>query len=371
MAFRRHHGSKAEPRTIMLNYPGDTNRVFFDPNARDNCTEPFILLRDHCRKLGFSVEAAGRQSLQDCAWLLFWDAPSFASGAGFKGFLRRLRFGVNGGTRNWLNEVRNAGKMERLVLFLWEPPSVCPENWKIDFYSQFSTVFTWNDDLVDGIRVHKFCYPVPVHVLRVEPVVFSKKKLLVNISMNKFSDYPNELYSARREAIRYFEKHRPDDFDLYGVGWERPGLGKGSERRSLRSASISIPYRSYRGTVTHKWEVLPKYRFALCYENVSDQPGWITEKVFDCMRADCVPIYWGAPNVTDYVDPTAFIDRRKFSSNQELEDYVCGIGERDYQRFRESIADYLVSQKFKAFLSPAFVENIVHVLGLDHAGLGL
>jgi hypothetical protein len=135
---------------------------------------------------------------------------------------------------------------------------------------------------------------------------------------------------------------------------------------TLHLASLlSIPYTSYRGTVKHKWDILPKYKFALCYENVSDQPGYITEKIFDCMRADCVPIYWGAPNVTDYVDPAAFIDRRKFSSNQELEAYLCGITERDYQRFREAIADYLISEKFKAFLPPAFVENIVHVLDLN------
>jgi hypothetical protein len=50
-----------------------------------------------------------------------------------------------------------------------------------------------------------------------------------------------------------------------------------------------------------------------------DEPGWITEKIFDCMRADCVPVYWGASNVLDYVDPEAFVDRRRFASNSELE----------------------------------------------------
>ena len=347
-------------------YPGDFN-MFFDPNARDKCTEPFILLREECRKLGYLVEAADRQALQDCAWLLFWDARSVTYGTGIKGFLRRLRFVLRGRARNWLGEARRLGMANQSALFLWEPPSVCPENWEISIYSQFSTVFSWNDDLVDGIHIHKFCLPIPACVPPVERVNFSNKKLLVNISMNKFSTYPHELYSARRDAIRYFEKARLNDFDLYGVGWDVLGVDFGSKWRLPNSNRTFTPYTSYRGTVKHKWEVFPGYKFALCYENVSDQPGWITEKIFDCMRADCVPIYWGAPNVTEYVDPAAFIDRRKFKSNQELEDYIAGINESQYEQFREAIATYLASERFKTFLSPAFVQRVIQMLGLNNS----
>ena len=48
--------------------------------------------------------------------------------------------------------------------------------------------------------------------------------------------------------------------------------------------------------------------FAICYENARDIPGYITEKIFDCFFAGCVPIYWGgAPNVTDHIPANTFI----------------------------------------------------------------
>ena len=358
--------SKVKQRYILMSYPGDVNRVLFNLNARDNCTEPFILLREECRKLGYLIDTVGNQALQDYAWLVFWNASSITYWTGIKGFLRRLRFGFPVRARNWLNEARHAGMTNQLALFLWEPPSRCPENWKTDVYSQFSTIFSWNDNLVDGIHIHKFCLPIPEYVPQVERVNFSRKKLLVNISTNKFSTHPHELYSARRDAIRYFEKTMPNDFDLYGVGWDGSGVNLRSKWRLSKSNRASTPYTSYRGTVRHKWEVFPRYKFALCYENVRNQPGLITEKIFDCMRADCVPIYWGAPNVTEYVDPAAFIDRRDFKSNEELAEYISGISENQYEQFSDAIATYLASERFKAFLSPAFVQTVIRVLGLNN-----
>ena len=350
---------------ILWNYFGNYDKDFLDPSARDNCTEPYILLRDECQRYGYLVDVVGHQPLSDAAWLLFWDASSVTRWKGLKGFIRRVRYGFPAKSQDWLGEARKSGKTNRLALFLYEPPSVCPENWVSTFHEQFPIVFSTNDDLVDGIRVHKYHFPIPVRVPTVESVNFSDKKMLVNISMNKFSTYSHELYSARREAIRYFEDAMPNDFDLYGVGWGGPGVGTRSNWALLGANRKSALYKSYRGTVKHKWDVLAKYRFALCYENISDQPGWITEKIFDCMRADCVPIYWGAPNITDYVDPAAFIDRRKFKSNQELKDYISGISELQYEQFREAIAIYLESDRFKAFLSPAFSKTVLKVLGID------
>lgn len=75
----------------------------------------------------------------------------------------------------------------------------------------------------------------------------------------------------------------------------------------------------------HKWDVYPYYLFGLCYENMRHAPGWITEKLFDCMRANCIPIYWGAPNIADFVDPGMFIDRTQFKLNAELESFLMDM----------------------------------------------
>lgn len=44
-----------------------------------------------------------------------------------------------------------------------------------------------------------------------------------------------------------------------------------------------------------KFEYLKSYKFNLCPEN-SNYPGYCTEKVFEAIKCDCIPIYWGSDN---------------------------------------------------------------------------
>ena len=92
--------------------------------------------------------------------------------------------------------------------------------------------------------------------------------------------------------------------------------------------------------------------------------GWITEKLFDCMRADCVPVYWGASNIEDYVDAGAYVDRRRFRSDAELEEYLLSVDRDRYEGYRGAIQEYLSGDRFAAFLSPAFSRTILQALGI-------
>jgi len=224
----------------------------------------------------------------------------------------------------------------------------------------FRLFFTWHDAFVDNKKIFKICWPQTRQIPIVPQIPFAKKKLLANISMNKFLRHPRELYSARRVSIRYFERTRPDDFDLFGVGWSQP--------RTLMeryAPQVFQRYPSYRGTVKNKWDVLPYYRFCLCYENLRDEPGYVTEKIFDALRSQCVPIYWGASNIADYIDAEAFIDRRNFKTNAELADYLLGVTESEYTHFLDAIYSYLSSERFAQFLPTAYADTIINTLGLE------
>ena len=52
--------------------------------------------------------------------------------------------------------------------------------------------------------------------------------------------------------------------------------------------------------------VFSQYKFIICFEN-SKTPGYITEKIFNVFLAGSIPIYDGAPNITDYINIEAFI----------------------------------------------------------------
>ncbi|MEI6154707.1 MAG: glycosyltransferase family 10, partial [Deltaproteobacteria bacterium] len=123
-------------------------------------------------------------------------------------------------------------------------------------------------------------------------------------------------------------------------------------------------FTAYRGIVKNKWDVLPYYRFSICYENIKDEPGYLSEKIFDSMRCGCVPIYWGASNIADYVDEGAFIDRRKFQTNEDLGRYLSDMTESEYSLFQDAICHYLNSERFKKCLAPSYADTIINTLKL-------
>jgi hypothetical protein len=53
------------------------------------------------------------------------------------------------------------------------------------------------------------------------------------------------------------------------------------------------------------------YKFVICCENSRHQ-GYITEKIISAMLANAIPIYLGAPDITDHFNPDSFIDVAAF-----------------------------------------------------------
>ena len=162
------------------------------------------------------------------------------------------------------------------------------------------------------------------------------------INGDHHSSHPQELYSERRRAIHFFEEHHPDAFDLYGFSW---------------NSSVNP---SYRGRISEKGEVLRNYKFAICFENAHGLPGYITEKLFDCFRARCVPVYFGAPNITDYVPNDTFIDFRFFESYEALFSFLNGMSEEQYNSYLQRINEYLNSVAYSSrFSNEAFSQSII------------
>ena len=56
-----------------------------------------------------------------------------------------------------------------------------------------------------------------------------------------------------------------------------------------------------------KHEFLKDYKFCLCYENESSD-GYVTEKLLHAKAAGCIPIYWGAPDVSKDFAAEGFIN---------------------------------------------------------------
>lgn len=55
-----------------------------------------------------------------------------------------------------------------------------------------------------------------------------------------------------------------------------------------------------------KWDGLAHYKYSVAIENTSTPDYW-TEKIADCFMSFTVPIYFGAPNISDYFPEDSFI----------------------------------------------------------------
>ncbi|MCK4918252.1 MAG: hypothetical protein KAS02_00485 [Candidatus Pacebacteria bacterium] len=330
-------------QNILLNFPGFENNVVFNTKDFNGFNKPWKLLKKELLKIGFEFKNVDQNSLSNTAWVFFMDENSL------KEDIKRKH------KRNIYNECINSGLKNKMILFLWEGPSICPNNYKKNIYNKFPIIFTWKDDLVDNKKFFKFHLPYPQKEKFLDTVNFTQKKLLVNISINKFSNFPNELYGERRKSIKFFEKELNNQFDLFGYRWNEP-----QTRKEKLFPFLTKKYKSYRGTINQdKLKTLSKYKFVICYENVQKLNGYITEKIFDCFNAKTIPIYWGAENISDYVDKKTFIDRRLFKTNRELLDFLMKIDEKKYNEYLLAIEKFLNSEKYKLFLPQSFTDTII------------
>jgi hypothetical protein len=61
------------------------------------------------------------------------------------------------------------------------------------------------------------------------------------------------------------------------------------------------------GVAWNKLVSLNNFKFSICFENTI-QKNYITEKFWDCILTDTVPIYFGCSNINDYIDENSFVN---------------------------------------------------------------
>ncbi len=317
------------------------NKIFDTdaPTNRDNYYYPYYLLRKKCYESDILLNTYDYldKNKEKTYGLVFFDIPK--------------------NIEHYINDYHSHEK----YLVIWESTVVHPNNWIIEFHKYFKKIFTWNDKVIDNNKYIKFHWPnkIPENL---DFNLLKKNKLCTMISGHKFKSHPLELYTERVKAIRWFERHHPEDFDLYGMGWDTycfKGALSALNRFTLLTKNIRPNYPSYKGTVEKKRDVYERYKFSICYENACNIPGYITEKIFDCFFAGCVPIYWGAPNVTDFIPEDTFIDKRKFNSYEELYDYLINMTDEEYLGYLAAIKNFIKSPKIYPFSAECFADTII------------
>lgn len=333
-------------RIAFCNFYEELNRDNFmfrnsDVKIGDDLLAPFVEIKKYADSQQIEIATVDVMGVRDADAVVFIDMPRKESPV-FKA-------------------ARDAGK--ELFLIMLESRLVRSENYLPENHRLFRRIFTYDDSLVDGRKFIKINYSY-VFPDSVPSGLAGKEKLCTMIAGNKNTRHPQELYSERLETIRWFEQHHPEDFDLYGVGWDRSRLMRripDALFRTLKALHLlpSPAFTSYRGTVERKRDVMGRYRFAFCYENIRGVPGYITEKIFDAFFSGTVPVYLGADNITDHIPADCFIDRRAFRSCSELYEHLKGMDDSTYRGYIDSVAGFLRSPAALPFTAGCFARTVL------------
>lgn len=334
-------------KTLAFNslYPelNKNNYIFENSQAPigDNLLRPFLEIKNYANKLGYKTSLLNVTNELEIVAYVFIDMPN--------------------SNCIYLSKAIKSGKP--IFLLALESKLINPRSYIKENHLIFKRVFTWDDSLVASDKYIKinysFDFPMSVEFKN------NKEKLCTLIAGNKYSKHPSELYSKRVEAIKWFERNHPTDFDLYGTDWDRNTF-LGSRwlsllnRLKITREIFSPKFSSYKGQVARKKPVLEKYKFAICYENSRGDLGYITEKIFDCFFAGCIPIYWGAENILNYIPKNTFIDKRKYASYEDLYLYISTMKQYEYEEYVENIKNFLTSINTSQFSNKHFARTIVN-----------
>lgn len=362
-----------------LSYHFERDQLFDASNAAtsgERNLEPYVRLRERCAELGVPVHTGDM--------LVRGDAPGAP-----------LNLYATMGLRTRYRQLARRSDTILSAFFVNECPVAEPRIFREleDADAVFRRLYSFAGDeamrpfLRSSLKFRPFRYPYPFDAVVDEAWGRSDRRFLTIINGNKVPRIDTaELYTERLRAIAYFEEH--GEVDLYGVGWGGPPFRIGETRTPMvlrgfayaaeaqwhrlrpdRDPLLSAARRAWRGQVASKSETLSGYRFAICFENMVMQ-GWVTEKIFDCLIAGTVPVYLGAPDIEEWVDPACFVDMRNFAGYDELREYLHSLGPSELDAYREAGRDYFASTMFTPFTKDAFVDIFVEFLAED-AGLAV
>jgi len=258
-------------------------------------------------------------------------------------------------------EIRQDVELKGFLIM--EPPIVAPELYKAlpELAEKFDYVYLHNTigdgyslKNVDHSKLKKLYWPQPsIGVIEQYWSNTSRENRIVVINGNhKPKERKGELYSKRIHVMVSLASL--DVVDLFGRGW----------KKWWSRSSWWLPYwlnrltlmSIYRGECDSKYEVLSKYDFCLCFENMV-MSGYVTEKIFDCLYAGTIPLYLGAPDIEVLIPPETYIDVRRFSSSKEMWDFAKNMIPCEKVKMRRAGRDFLMGQSFLKYHNS--IENVL------------
>jgi hypothetical protein len=179
------------------------------------------------------------------------------------------------------------------------------------FNRRFFKIMTKNYNLLNKINNGSFFYFGSTFIDNIEHVDIQKFQMLSIIvsSKNKL-----EGHQLRHNVVRKINKLKLN-VNVMGRGYNR---------------------------FDNKEDGLKSFRYSIVIENIKEK-DYFTEKIIDACLCKTVPIYWGAPNISDYFDLRGIIICNNIN---EIMNAIKMISHKDYKK-RSKWINYNKTQAIK------------------------
>tara|TARA_R100001163_G_C5067628_1_gene206911 strand:- start:1309 stop:2355 length:1047 start_codon:yes stop_codon:yes gene_type:complete len=157
------------------------------------------------------------------------------------------------------------------------------------------------------------------------------------IALSTFYDekyYKNNPYTILPTRYKVIEKgYKENLVDVIGKNWNNHPFIKAVKN------SRNDPDRR-----KSKLELLDNYCFNICLEN-TDFKYYVTEKIWEPIKAGCLPIYWGNSTIYQIFERDSFIDVKQWIKEHDVEEgiskmynFINNISESEFMdRYRKCV----------------------------------
>lgn len=225
-------------------------------------------------------------------------------------------------------------------LFQLEAPNIVYRNYFREIIERYKRVYTYNSKLyeeyknrgMDVVKIPNF--PLFDNYYTPDTYVTYEDKIDGICLICRYREKQSHDFDISHKRIEVFESLNGIEKHCYG---KIPYCGEyykgviGSEGKETYPSS------------TEKLNLLSKYKFNLCFENAYHEIwswDYITEKITDCFKAKCVPVYYGCYNIQDRIPKELYIDYRDFHSHDNLVEYMKSITEEQYIEMTEKAFEW-------------------------------
>jgi hypothetical protein len=155
---------------------------------------------------------------------------------------------------------------------------------------------------------------------------FNKNKSISIIVTNNGSVHNNQIANPETSIINYAERTRlghelskNENIDVYGTWWQNNG-------------------KNIKGEIFNKHLGLDEYKFSVACEN-SIQKNYVSEKFWDVVLTEGVPIYMGCTNISEYIPENCFVSLNNKSMDEMVDviNDVINNSEDYYNKYKNNV----------------------------------